>query len=177
MEPSAGGVAAALATVRQREFERLFTHGTYGGGLHPPGQSFTSVDDLDDLWEDESFGSEGTHTIIDVWEVIDAEAYDDDHTVRPLSDEESIELFGTAEPTREDFARAEEHYVAGRPGSDGLWDMRRWSAWCTPLKDADGADTVIALWGRSGDSDCRPTALFGHQSPASSGRDVPGAAC
>jgi hypothetical protein len=34
-----------------------------------------------------------------VWEVIDAEAYDDSHNVRPLSDEDSIEIFGTAEPT------------------------------------------------------------------------------
>ncbi|MFD6425308.1 hypothetical protein [Streptomyces sp. NPDC060198] len=151
IEPCAGGVAATLAALRQVEFEKLFVHGTDWDDLRPAGASFTSVDDLDDLWEDEGLGSEGTHTIIDVWEVIDTDAYDDDHTVRPLSDEESVELFGTAEPTREDFARAQEHYAAGHPGSDGLWDMPRWSAWCTPLKDAGGADAVIAFWGWSGD--------------------------
>ncbi|MEU1599473.1 hypothetical protein ABZ468_43390 [Streptomyces sp. NPDC005708] len=151
IEPYAGDVAAALATVRQREFERLFVHGTYWDGLQPAGQSFTSVDDLDALWEDETFGSEGTHTIIDVWEVIDAEAYDDSHTVRLLSDEESIELFGTAEPTRRDFERAQERYAGRHPGSEEPWDMPRWSAWCRPLKDTDGANTVIAFWGRSGD--------------------------
>ncbi|WP_328718575.1 hypothetical protein OHT52_03175 [Streptomyces sp. NBC_00247] len=140
-----------MAAVRQREFERLFVRGTDGNGLRPPGKPFTSVDDLDDLWEDETFGSEGTHTVIDVWELIDAEAYDDDHTVRPLSDEESIELFGTVEPTLADFARAQERDAAQHSGSDGLWDMPSWSAWCRPLKDADGANTVIAFWGRSGD--------------------------
>ncbi|MFE7706722.1 hypothetical protein ACFU6I_13165 [Streptomyces sp. NPDC057486] len=151
IEPYAGDVAAALATVRQREFERLFVHGTHGDELQPAGQSFTSVDDLDALWEDETFGSEGTHTIIDVWEEIDADAYDDSHTVRPLSDEESIEILGTAEPTRGDFERAQERYRARHPASVGLWDMPRWSAWCRPLKDADGANTMIAFWGRSGD--------------------------
>ncbi|GHA11920.1 hypothetical protein ACFOOM_28105 [Streptomyces echinoruber] len=103
VEPYAGDVAAALAAVRQREFDRLFVHGTRGDGLLPAGRSFTSVGDLDDLWEDETFGSEGTHTIIDVWEVIGTEAYDDTHTVRPLSDEECVEIFGTAQPTRGDF--------------------------------------------------------------------------
>jgi hypothetical protein len=151
VEPYAGDIAAALATVRQREFERLFVQGTDWDGLQLAGRSFTSVDDLDDLWDDETLGSEGTHTIIDVWEVIDAEAYDDTHTVRPLSDEESTEISGTAEPTRGDFERAQERYHARQPGSEGLWDMPRWSAWCRPLKDANGANTVIALWGRSGD--------------------------
>jgi hypothetical protein len=151
IEPYAGDVAAALATARQREFERLFVHGTYWNGLQPAGQSFTSVEDLDDLWADETYDSEGTHTITDVWEVIDADAYDDSHTVRPLSDEESIELLGTADPARGDFERAQERYAGRHPGSEGLWDMPRWSAWCRPLKDADGANTVIAFWGRSGD--------------------------
>ncbi|GHF33428.1 hypothetical protein E5082_30685 [Streptomyces griseoluteus] len=151
IEPYAGDVAAALATVRQREFERLFVHGTHWDKLQPAGRPFTSVDDLDALWEDETFGSEGTHTIIDVWEVIDAEAYDDSHTVRPLSDDESREIFETSEPTRGDFERAQERYDARHPGSEGLWDMPRWSAWCRPLKDADGANPVIAFWGRSGD--------------------------
>ncbi|MFG3013869.1 hypothetical protein ACGFZB_26250 [Streptomyces cinerochromogenes] len=81
--------------------------------------------------------------------VIKAGAYDDDHTVRPLSDEESIEIFGTAEPTQEDFEQAQERYDTGQPGSEELWGMPRWSAWCRPLKDVDGA--VIVFWGRSGD--------------------------
>ncbi|MFE9611842.1 hypothetical protein [Streptomyces sp. NPDC006012] len=151
IEPYGGDVAAALATVRQREFEKLFDYGTYGDGMQPAGKPFTSVGDLDGLWEDETFGSEGTHTVIDVWDVIDAEAYDDSHTVRPLTDEESIEFFGTVEPARGDFERAQERYAARHPGSEGLWDIPRWSAWCRPLKDADGANTLIAFWGRSGD--------------------------
>ncbi|MGW4566738.1 hypothetical protein ACWEN3_31520 [Streptomyces sp. NPDC004561] len=151
VEPYAGDISAALATVRQREFQRLFVHGTSWDGLETAGRSLTSVDDLDDLWEDETFGSEGTHTIIDVWEVIEAEAYDDDHTMRPLSDEESIEIFGTAQPTQGDFERAQERYDARQSGSEELWDMPRWSAWCRPLQDATGANTMIAFWGRSGD--------------------------
>ncbi|MEU6587815.1 hypothetical protein ABZ923_01015 [Streptomyces sp. NPDC046881] len=149
VEPYAGDIAAALATVRQREFERLFVHGTSWDGLRPAGRAFTSVDDLDDLWEEETLGGQGTHTVIDVWKVIEAGAYDDDHTVRPLSDEECIELFGTAEPTLGDFERAQERYAAGQPGSEELWNMPRWSAWCRPLKD--GKKAVIAFWGRSGD--------------------------
>jgi hypothetical protein len=150
IEPYTGDIAVALAAVRQREFERLFVHGTYWDELQPAGQSFSSVDDLDDLWEDETFGSEGTHTIIDVWEVVDTGAYDDANTVRLLSDEESIEIFGTVEPTRADFERARERYDARQSGSEELWEMPRWSAWCRPLNDAGSATTVIAFWGRSG---------------------------
>ncbi|MFE7394810.1 hypothetical protein [Streptomyces sp. NPDC057582] len=151
IEPYAGDVAEALAAVRQREFERLFVHGVEGEGLLPAGRSFTSIADLDDLWEDETFGSEGTHTIIDVWELIDTEAYDDDHTVRPLADDETIEIFGTAEPTQEDFQRAFERYRERQPGSGELWEMPRWSAWCRQLKGTDSTTTTIAFWGKSGD--------------------------
>ena len=150
IESYGGDITVALAKVRQREFERLFIHGTYWDGLQPAGQPFTSVNDLDDLWEDETLGSEGTHTIIDVWEVIVAEAYDDANTVRPLSDEESIAIFGTAEPARADFERARERYAARQPGSEELWEMPRWSAWCRPLNDGSGATTEVAFWGRSG---------------------------
>jgi hypothetical protein len=104
----------------------------------------TSVDDLNDQWEDGTFGSEGAHTIIDVCEVIDAEAFDDAHTVRPLSDEEAMEIFGTTEPTRADLERAHKRYVAGQPGSEELWGMPMWSAWCRPLKEADGVTNAIA---------------------------------
>ncbi|MFC1436473.1 hypothetical protein ACEZDB_38150 [Streptacidiphilus sp. N1-3] len=151
IEPYAGDIAAALAAVRQREFERLFVQGTTWDELQPPERPFTSVDDLDELWQDEIFGSEGTHTIVDVWEVIDTEGYDDDHTVRLLSDRESVEMFGTAEPTRADFERAQEDYRARRRGSEALWEMPRWSAWCKPLKEGDGASATIAFWGFSGD--------------------------
>ncbi|WP_329121507.1 hypothetical protein [Streptomyces sp. NBC_01465] len=151
IETYEGDVAAALATVRQREFERVFVHGTYWDALRPADRPFTSADDLDDLWEDEVFGSAGTHTIIDVWEIIDADAKDDYHSVRPLSDEEAVELFGTAEPTRADFERAEERYAARQPRSEELWGMPRWSAWCRPLKEADGVTRSIAFWGVSGD--------------------------
>ncbi|WP_251091660.1 hypothetical protein [Streptomyces sp. Caat 7-52] len=149
--PYAGDVAASLAAVRQREFERLFVHDTRWDGLRPAGQSFTSVGDLDDLWEDEALGGEGTHTIIDVWRVIDAEEYDDSHTVRPLPEEECIEIFGTSQPTPADFERAQDRYAAGQPGSEELWGMPRWSAWCSPLRGTDGSITSIAFWGRSGD--------------------------
>lgn len=151
IEPYEGNIAVALAIVRQREFERLFVHGTRWDGLQPAGRPFTTVDELADLWEDETFGSEGTHTIIDVWDVIDAEAYDDANAVRLLSDAESINIFGTAEPTRADFERAQERYAARQPGSEELWEMPRWSAWCRPLKDGSAATSVIAFWGRSGD--------------------------
>lgn len=151
VEPYAGDIESALAAVRQREFERLFVRDTYWDHLRPAGRPFTSVEELDDLWEDEALGAEGTHTIIDVWELIDADAYDDFHTVRPLSDEESLEIFRTSEPTREDFDRAREQYKARQPGSGELWMMDRWSAWCRPLRGADGVENAIAFWGRSGD--------------------------
>ncbi|MGW1892459.1 hypothetical protein ACWCP6_19795 [Streptomyces sp. NPDC002004] len=86
IEPYAGDIVVALATVRQREFERLFVH-----------------------------------------------------------------IFGTVEPTRADFEQARECYDARQPGSEELWEMPQWSAWCRPLKDANGATTAIAFWGRSGD--------------------------
>lgn len=151
VEPYAGDIAAALAGVRQREFERLFVRDTYWDDLRPADRPFTSVDELDDLLENEALGEEGTHTIIDVCELIDSDAYDDDRTVRPLSDEESLEIFGTSKPTRKDFDRAQERYRARQPGASELWEMDRWSAWCRPLRDADGVESAIVFWGRSGD--------------------------
>jgi hypothetical protein len=155
IEPFDGDVAAALAGVRQREFERVFIRGAQGTGILPslPGQRpVTTLHDLDALREAvDAFGGEGTHTIIDVWELVDPAALDDHNTVRPLSGRECVAIFGTAAPSRADYERAQRRYDAHRPGSWALWNMPRWSAWCQPLKDDTGHTSLIAFWGTSGD--------------------------
>jgi hypothetical protein len=151
IEPYEGNADAALSRVRNREFRRLFVDGHAWDDLLPPGESFETIDDLDELWEQEEFGSEGTHTIVDVWEFVASTDYDDDRTVRPLTAEESTAAFGTAQPTRMDFERAVARYREGQPGSEALWDMPRWSAWYTLLEYTAGTPRLIAFWGLSGD--------------------------
>jgi hypothetical protein len=52
--------------------------------------------------------------------------------MRRLSDEESIEIFGTAEPTRGDVERAQ----------------KRYDAWCRPLKGRQGGEDGDRLLGQ-----------------------------
>ncbi|HEY9475531.1 MAG TPA: hypothetical protein VIS06_17000 [Mycobacteriales bacterium] len=98
---------------------------------------------IEELWQDEDIQESGTHTILDVCQVVGPGDPDDYGTVRPLTPTEAGRLLGTEKPTPEDFDRAVEEGT--------LPDLTpRWSACCMPLF-VDGQPTEIAFWGHSGD--------------------------
>jgi hypothetical protein len=99
----------------------------------------TSLAELDALRESDEFWEIGTHSVLDVDRLIGSSETDRDGTVRELSDEEAVDLFGTATPTREQFEAAEP-----------VPDVSSWSGFCQLLY-ADGRPTEIAFWGASGD--------------------------
>jgi hypothetical protein len=151
IEPYDGDITAALTGARRREFARLFRPGAYPDDFLPGERRYATLDALDHLWTlDDGFGTEGTHTILDVWEVVDPAALDDHNTVRPLTKVERLEIFGTSVPSRADYERAQRRYDARRPGAESLWEMPRWSGWCQPLRDGAGVPTLIAFWGMTG---------------------------
>jgi hypothetical protein len=98
-----------------------------------------SLDDLDELREQEEFWEVGTHAILDVDRVVPSTAEDHDGTVRQLPTDEALSLFGTAQPTRDQFEAL---------GSD-LPLGRSWSGFYQLLHE-DGTATEVAFWGVSG---------------------------
>jgi hypothetical protein len=75
---------------------------------------------VEDLTEQEQYwefmGTSGTHSIIDVLTVIPSDFADNDFaTIRPLSDAERSELFGTAQPSRTDYEPLAGTERAARP--------------------------------------------------------------
>lgn len=149
VEAYGGSIDESLGRLRQRVFEEQFTGDGHWAQYAPEGRPFVSVDELRPEWEDaDGFlaNEGGTHSVIDVWDLIAAEEDDDFHTVRPLTPRERRELFGTERPTESDYMQ-----ISSDPHHPGMWEMDRWSAWCTPLWNADGRAVLMAVWGRSGD--------------------------
>jgi hypothetical protein len=140
-------LVAALDALRRQ----VFASGEY---VKP--DSYGDVFDLpeprsvDDLTEQEQYwefmGTSGTHSIIDVLNVVPADFTGEEFaTIRPLSDAECAELFGTTQPSRADYtslagSQRLHEYVTG-----GRWTGRAAVLW------ADGTPADIAFWGYSGD--------------------------
>src|SRR3954471_22188383 len=59
--------------------------------------------DLDALRESDEFWEIGTHSVLDVDRLIASDERDGDGTVRLLTEQEAIDFFGTATPTRQQF--------------------------------------------------------------------------
>jgi hypothetical protein len=141
--PHQGDLGEALAELRRR----VFAEGSYlspsevGLGLPGPATLDELVQEL--YWE--FMGTCGTHSILDVLSVVPAHEEQGYATIRPLADREYRELFGSPQPTRDDFgrlgntARLAEYVDAGRNTGRAavLW--------------ADGSPSEIAFWGYSGD--------------------------
>ncbi|MGA4541134.1 hypothetical protein ACPA54_14205 [Uniformispora flossi] len=100
-----------------------------------------------DLFENEIYweflGTCGTHSVLDVNRVIDAEAAPELGAVLPVSAAEVVERYGTDQPTRDDLADPDEQL----PMMDS---MPKWSGSCMVLY-ADGVPDEIVFWGVSGD--------------------------
>ncbi|WP_439663252.1 hypothetical protein ACSHWB_18500 [Lentzea sp. HUAS TT2] len=84
---------------------------------------------------------EGTHSVLDVFEVRDdVEPW----TVRPMAAAEMREKFGTVTPTREQFDAS---YEAGELDED---DGLKWNGRFTTLFE-NGVPATTVVWGISGD--------------------------
>jgi hypothetical protein len=135
-----GDIAAALAALQAEVFADRYSWADdeQYDGVHR--RRYASIEEL---WQDEDIQESGTHTILDVCQVVGPGDPDDYGTVRPLTPTEAGRLLGTEKPTPEDFDRAVEEGT--------LPDLTpRWSACCMPLF-VDGQPTEIAFWGHSGD--------------------------
>ena len=119
---------------------------------------------VDDPYEQEQYwefmGNSGTHSIIDVVNVVPVDfAGEEFGTIRPLSDAECIELFGVVQPGRADFMplsnseRLHEYVTRGR------WTGRAAVLW------TDGAPAEIAFWGYSGDLKARASGVNEYSMP------------
>jgi hypothetical protein len=104
----------------------------------------TTVRQLRDLWEDEDYehlAEEGTHSVLDI-ERLAVAVPDEPGVVVVMHPAKVLEVFGTYEPTREQFDAA----YKGR----GLHDFPVWSGRLTTIY-AGGRPAEIVVWGHSGD--------------------------
>lgn len=97
--------------------EALRHHVFASGEYHKPGGDVFGFGDLpapasvEDLFEQEQYweflATSGTHSIIDVRNVVPADDFAGEElgTIRPLSDAECVQLFGAAQPRRTDYER------------------------------------------------------------------------
>lgn len=136
VEPYEGDPSQSLTRLRNR----VLAESDYYWDDDYLGPRPASLDELDQLREEEEFWEVGTHSVLDVDRVIAADDEDHDGTVRELPEDEAISIFGTAEPTRDLF-------IARR---NELPNHRQWSG-LYQLLHRDGAPTEIAFWGISGD--------------------------
>jgi hypothetical protein len=137
-------LGAALDTLRREVFAR--------GDYIKPSDVFglpepASVDDLaeqEQYWE--FMGTSGTHSIIDILTAVPVDSAGQGlATVRPLSAAECVELFGTEQPSSDDYLPLVDsprlyEYVTGGRGTGR-----------TTVLWADGAPAELAFWGYSGD--------------------------
>ncbi|GAA4606575.1 hypothetical protein BJY16_005900 [Actinoplanes octamycinicus] len=97
-----------------------------------------------ELFAQESFKESGTHSILDIIEVIRPDAPDEWGTLRHLDAEETARFFGTPTPSVAEFesgvARLRQ---SGSPGG-------RWGGYAVELYE-DGVRSHFGIWGISGD--------------------------
>lgn len=134
----AGDAGASLQALRQQVFDE---HDYYL--FHDEGEEPHWPATMAELFEDEDVQESGTHSIIDVFQVIEPGEPDDFGTVRLLSPQEVHAGFGTDKPTIAQFDALAGTY-------DLPDDSPRWSGVAAVLY-TDGQPTEIAFWGHSGD--------------------------
>jgi hypothetical protein len=148
-------VAATLTALHEQVFASEYGDGTAFGSLA-------------DVWADSQFmGEEGTHTIIDVYRIVDtSEAPDwrsgnDYNTMRPLSQERTRYWFETDQPSLSQYETLRDEQDRNLRGLRGeaflhrpmmLMDENtmRWTGTYLILY-TDAEPTHVAFWGGSGD--------------------------
>ncbi|GAB3880959.1 hypothetical protein GCM10029964_036220 [Kibdelosporangium lantanae] len=110
----------------------------------------TTMAELNAAKEIEEFWDAGTHTILDVDRMV---AGDDDEIggIRPLTDDELTEWFGSVEPSAADFERVPMHIQrVGETGTLSDLTETRWTGRSVVLY-RDGKPAEVVFWGFSGD--------------------------
>ena len=135
-------LAAALGALRRQ----VFVDGDY---ISPAEEGYPEPASVEDLLLEE-YGyfieTNGTHSILDVIEVVPAEDTDQlSGTIRPLTSAETQQLFGTTEPSHADYTRLADALLFHKVGLAERGTGRAVTLW------EDGVPTEIAFWGYSGD--------------------------
>ncbi|GAA4921996.1 hypothetical protein [Actinoplanes utahensis] len=124
--------------------ERAFAEGDYWWAV--PRQNKTSAADFPDrprteeeLWAEEIVQDSGTHSILDVREIVTVPGRATCGTVHVVDEAEALERVGVARPTREHVAELEPLAT------------ERWVGRCAVLHDQAGEPAEIYFWGFSGD--------------------------
>ncbi|MFJ9055780.1 hypothetical protein [Streptomyces sp. NPDC102409] len=130
---------AALQQLRRRVFDAGDYFWVNGGGWRPEEGREPRPRTLEELCQDELVRDAGTHSILDVFQVLGPDDTPDCNTVEPVSAEEARELLGTDKLTR---AHVKDFDVFPRS---------RWVGRCAVLHDEQGQPQEICFWGHSGD--------------------------
>ncbi len=135
-------LAAALDALRRQVFAS-------GDFISPAEEGYPEPRSAEDLLRDE-YGyfieTHGTHSILDVIEVVPAE--DDDQwpgTIRPLTPDDIQQVFGTGRPSRADYDRVADALIFHKVGLPERGTGRSVTLW------ENGEPAEIAFWGYSGD--------------------------
>jgi hypothetical protein len=140
--PYQADLQAALDDLRRQVFHSGDYISPVTWGLTAP-KSVEALAQQKYYWQ--FMGENGTHSIIDVLNVVPYEMGEQElRTVCAFTDEEYEDYFGSTRPTHADWDRFRgdplfDEYVAGR------WTGRAMVLW------ADDAPSEIAFWGYSGD--------------------------
>lgn len=138
--PYQNDLGAALDRLRREVFAG-------GDFVSPESQDLPIPESVDDLLEEtygEFMGTCGTHSVIDMLHVV-TDVRDQDYcTIRPLTDEEARQLFGTPQPDQVGFDAVDAITLLDSV-TGGNWTGRSVVLW------ADGKPSEIAFWGISGD--------------------------
>jgi hypothetical protein len=153
-----GGVEQSLRALQQKVFDEEFAHGRNPDYFGVPVQTYGS---LEELWADEEFMGEcGTHTVIDVYRLIAADAklgrHEHYNTIGPLTDERLEHYFGTTTPSLAQYQAAmdrDHQLVYTHPRTERILTDEaelRWTGRYVVVY-TDGQPTHLGVFGRSGD--------------------------
>ena len=147
-----GDVETSLRELQQRVFRdgEYYWFWDHYPGDHPIPRPAA----IDGIWETETMRELGTHSILDVDQVLtttDPPARFDRNeysTVRPLAAARVLHHFGTDQPTRAQF----EALASPDSGNSDFWkELKLRSAGLYVLLYEEGAVASIGFWGYSGD--------------------------
>lgn len=94
--------------------------------------------------ENEQLQLSGTHSILDIMDLLPAGSRDEFASIMPLTSAEVIAAFGTDKPSRAQFD------AAYREGKNTIVDFPRWSGRYTTLYE-NYEPAMLVVWGYSGD--------------------------
>ncbi|WP_406396796.1 hypothetical protein [Streptomyces sp. NBC_01653] len=130
---------AALQQLRRKVFDAGGYYWVNGADWRPEEEREPRPRTLEELWQDELVQEAGTHSILDVFQVLGPDDTPDYNTVEPVLAEEARELLGTNTLTRAHV----KHF--------GVFPRSRWVGRCAVLHDEQGQPQEIYFWGHSGD--------------------------